>query len=222
VSAAPVLIVAPHALDEVLGCGGAIALHAAAGRPVHVLVLCGDDSGHDGKRRDAAVQAMALLGAQPPRFCGFPENRSDTVPLTDIVSVIERTTGELRPSTVYVSNGSNLNIDHQIAFRAAATALRPLPGSPVAEFYGYEIPSSTDWAPAGFGEAFRPTHFVEITHVLERKLKALEIYSFDMRAEPHARSPASVENLARARGASIGVFTAEAFTVLRTIVRSIG
>jgi LmbE family N-acetylglucosaminyl deacetylase len=221
VNAAPVLVIAPHALDEVLGCGGAIALHVAAGRQVHVLVLCGDGTGHDGKRRDAATQAMALLGAQPPRFAGFPENRSDAVPLTDIVSVIEHMVGELRPSTVYVSNGSNLNVDHQTAFRAAATALRPLPEGPVAEFYGYEIPSSTDWAPVGFGETFRPAHFLEITGVLDRKLKALELYAFDMRAEPHARSLASVENLARARGASIGVSAAEAFTVLRTIARSV-
>jgi LmbE family N-acetylglucosaminyl deacetylase len=52
VDSAPVLVIAPHGLDEVLGCGGTIARHAAAGRKVHVLILCGDGTGHDGKRRD--------------------------------------------------------------------------------------------------------------------------------------------------------------------------
>lgn len=218
-SGAPALVIAPHALDEVLGCGGTMALHAAAGRKVHVLVLCGDGTGLDGKRREAAGQAAAILGSEPPRFAGFPENRSDTIPLGSVVGVIERAVNELKPATVYVSHSGNLNIDHQTAFRATATALRPMPGGPVAEFYAYEIASSTDWAPPGFGEAFLPNHFVEITATLEKKRKALEIYAFDMRPEPHARSITALENLARARGASVGMAAAEAFRVLRSLRR---
>ena len=173
----PVLVVAPHALDEVLGCGGAIALAAAAGRTVHILVLCGDGSDHDGRRREAAGRAAKLLGAEPPGFAGFPENASDTVPLGKVVEVIERVVGELRPETVYVAHGGNLNVDHQTAFRATATALRPVPASPVAEFFAYEIASSTDWAPPGFGAPFVPNRFVDIERVLERKLAALEVYA---------------------------------------------
>lgn len=216
----PVLVIAPHALDEVLGCGGAMARAADAGRKVYVLVLSGDGQGVDGKRREAAGKAAALLGAEPPRFAGFPENKSDTVPLGDLVSVIEKAVNELRPSTVYVSHGGNLNIDHQTTFRAAATALRPVPGSPVAEFLAYEIASSTDWAPPGFGESFRPTYFVDIGNALARKIQALELYAFDMRPEPHARSIKALENLARARGATAGFAAAEAFAVLRMIRRA--
>lgn len=104
-SGAPVLVIAPHALDEVLGCGGVMALAADAGRKVYVLVLSGDGTGLDGKRRDAAGKAATLLGAEPPRFVGFPENKSDTVSLGDVVAVVEKTVQDLRPSTVYVSHG---------------------------------------------------------------------------------------------------------------------
>jgi LmbE family N-acetylglucosaminyl deacetylase len=217
---APVLVIAPHALDEVLGCGGTIALEASAGRKIDILVLFGDGTGLDGQRRGAAKQAAVLLGAAQPRFAGFPENRGDTVPLGNVVDIIEKAVSEIRPSTVYVSHGGNLNIDHQIAFKATATALRPVPGRQVAEFFSYEIASSTDWAPAGFGETFRPTRFIEISSVLDRKLKALELYSFDMRPEPHARSIKALETLARSRGASVGVLAAEAFVVLRTVRRT--
>lgn len=215
-----VLVITPHALDEVLGCGGTIALHAKAGAKVNILCLCGDGSGKDGKRRAAAAEAAALLGAQPPRFAGFPENETDTVPLSRIVQTIESAVAELRPRIVYVSHGGNLNIDHQNSFRATATALRPTPSNSVAEFYGYEIPSSTDWAPPGFSTTFVPAHFVEITSVLNHKRAALDLYDFDMRAEPHARSIAAVLNLARARGASVGVPAAEAFCLLRRLVRN--
>ncbi len=219
-SAPTVLVIAAHALDEVLGCGGTMALHAAAGSSVHVLVLCGDGSGHDAKRRGAATKASASLGAQPPQFVGLPENRSDTVALSDVVGAVERAIRNLKPGIVYVTHGGNLHVDHQTAYRAAATALRPVPGSPVSKFYAYEIASSTDWAPPGFGEPFRPSHFVEITSVLDLKLKALEIYGFDMRPEPHARSIRALENLARARGATAGVAAAEAFATLRIIQRA--
>lgn len=215
----PVLVVAPHGLDEVLGCGGTIALAAAGGHDVHILVLCGDGTGHDGKRRAAAGQAAALLGAKPPRFAGFPENRSDTVPLSSIIETVEKAVAETQAATVYVSHRGNLNIDHQTAFRAVATAVRPVPNSTIEEFYSYEIASSTDWATPGLGFTFRPNRFVEITTTLAKKLKALELYSFDMRPQPHARSITALENLARLRGASIGVQAAEAFAIERVIVR---
>ena len=214
-----VLVIAPHALDELLGCGGTIARHSEAGRKVHILVLSGNGEGVDGKRREAAVKAATLLGCEPPRFAGFPENRTDTISLGEVVSVIEKAVSELRPSTVYVSHGGNLNIDHQTAFRAAATALRPVPGHPVVEFLAYEIASSTDWAPAGFGDAFRPNCFIDISNALERKMRALEFYAFDMRPAPHARSIEALENLARARGATVGVAAAEAFAVVRVVDR---
>lgn len=218
--AAPsILVVAPHALDEVLGCGGTMLGHAAAGCRVQTLVLCGDGTGHDGKRRAAAAQTAAILGSEPPRFAGFPENRSDTVPIGDVIAAIEQSVAELRPATVYVRPGGNLNIDHQTAFRAAATALRPMPGAAATGFCAYEIASSTDWAPPGFGDVFRPNHFVEITAMMERKRQALEAYAFDMRGEPHARSIAALEFLARVRGASVGVVAAEAFAVLPQLQR---
>jgi LmbE family N-acetylglucosaminyl deacetylase len=222
VTASTILIVAPHALDEVLGCGGTIALQAASGARVCILVLCGDGKNDlDANRRIAAGKAAALLGAEPPRFAGFPENQSDTVPLGRIVDSIERTVTELKPSTVYVSHGGNLNIDHQMAFRATATALRPVPGSSVTELFSYEIASSTDWAPPGMGDMFRPNRFVDIASVLPLKLEAIGLYAFDMRDEPHARSMKSLENLAYARGATVGIAAAEAFGVMRTIVRSV-
>lgn len=213
-----VLIVAPHGLDEVLGCGGTMARLAASGRRVEVLVLFGDGTGGDAAIRAAGPRAAAILGTSPPRHAGFPENRSDTLPLLEVVVAVERAVAEIRPDEVYVSHGGNLNIDHQTAFRAVVTALRPVPGAPVKRLLSYEIPSSTDWAPPGFGDPFRPTRFVGIAAELEHKLAALDIYGPVTRPWPHARSRAAVEALARSRGASVGLEAAEGFVILREIV----
>jgi LmbE family N-acetylglucosaminyl deacetylase len=220
VPTAPVLIIAPHALDEVLGCGGTVALAADAGVPVHVLVLFGDGTGHDAKRRIAAAAAARILGIGDVQFAGFPENRSDTIPLSDVVTAVEKALAAIKPGTVYVVHGGNLHVDHQTAFKATVTAVRPVPGQPVTSLYGYEVPSSTDWAPSGVGEPFLPVRYVDISRALERKRKALEAYGFELRPVPHARSLDAVLNVAAGRGATVGLAAAEAFTVLREIVLS--
>ena len=212
-----VLVIAPHGLDEALGCGGTMARHADEGDKVHILILCGDGSGRDAARRVAATKAAHILGAKSPQFSGFPENRSDTVPLLEIVGAIEKCAAEVKPEIVYVTHGGNLNADHQTAFRAAATALRPVPASSVGAIYAYEILSSTDWAPNGFGEPFRPNRFVDISAQLERKIEALEAYGDEMRPAPHARSLENAKRLVALRGASVGVIAAEAFDSVREI-----
>lgn len=212
-----VLVVAPHALDEALGCGGTMARHADEGDTVHTLVLFGDGTGRDAQRRINALAAAKILGSNAPRFAGFPENRSDTIPLVDIVGAIERCVSEIKPQTVYVSHGGNLNIDHQISFKATVTALRPVPGLPVREIFTYEVLSSTDWAPVGFGKYFDPVRFVDVCAQIDRKIEALKAYGDEMRPSPHARSLEAVTALSKIRGGTAGFEAGEGFAVLRTI-----
>jgi len=215
---ANVLVIAPHAMDEVLGCGGTVARHAQEGRRVDTLVLFGDGSGRDAERRVAAAQAAALLGTNAPRYVGLPENRGDTVPLVEVIGAVERAIVDCRPEIVYLPHGGSLHIDHQITFRAAVTAIRAVPGQSVRALYAYEILSSTEWAPRSLGEPFSPTRFIDIEHTLECKLRALDCYGTELRPAPHARSRESVTALARSRGYSVGMAAAEAFLVLRELV----
>ncbi len=212
-----VLVISPHALDEVLGCAGSMTVHAAKGDRVEVLILFGDGTGRDAPRRVAADGAARLLGVRPPRFAGFPENRSDTIPLVEIIGAVERCVAEVKPELVYVPFGGSLNVDHCTTFRSAMTALRPLPDADVKAIYAYEILSSTEWAPSGLSEAFRPARFVDISAELDRKLKAVEAYRAEMRPMPHARSLDAVRVLAQRRGFTVGFAAAEAFEIARDI-----
>lgn len=213
-----VLVICPHAMDEALGCGGTMALHAEAGDRVATLVLFGDGSGMDGTRRVAAPAAAAVLGAAPPRFVGLPENRSDTLPLIEVIGAVERAVAELEPTIVYLPHGGNLNIDHQTAFRAAMTAIRPVPRHPVRAIYSYEVLSSTEWAPPTSGQPFLPIRFVDITRTLADKLRALDCYAAEIRPAPHSRSVEGARALAQHRGYCVGVEAAEAFGIVRQLV----
>jgi len=213
-----ILVVAPHALDEALGVGGTMARHAKAGDAVETLVLFGDGTGTDEPRRLAAVRAAGVLGTRPPRFAGFVENNSDQTPLAGLVAAVESAVRQHHPQTIYVPWGGGLHNDHRVAFQAAATASRALPGSSVEAVYAYEILSSSEWST---GPAFRPVRFVEIGTTLEAKIAAIACYASDLKAAPHARSLDACRALALLRGAAVGCSAAEAFETVRDLVREV-
>ena len=224
-----VLVVAAHPDDEILGCGGALARHAAGGDTVHVLIVAEGATSRDARRdpegrepeltalRASASRAASVIGAEEPRLLGLPDNRLDALPLLDVIKPIEAVVEAVAPEIVYTHHGGDLNVDHRIVHQAVVTACRPLPGSPVRAIYAFETVSSTEWQSAG--DAFRPQRSVDIEPFLRLKLQALEAYKAEMRPFPHARSFEAVEALARVRGAAAGLKAAECFVIVREIVR---
>lgn len=225
------LVVAAHPDDEVLGCGGAIAKFSSEGIAVHVALLADgvgarrnadlatDDPEHVA-RRTAARAAAKILGASSVTFGDFPDNRMDLVPTLDVARNIEALVERHTPEFVLTHHAGDLNVDHQAVHRAVLTACRPQPGHSVKTLLFFEIPSSTEWQPAGSGATFAPTWFIDISAQLGTRRRALETYASEMRAWPHARSYEAVEHLARWRGASVGVAAAEAFMLGRRIDRA--
>ena len=224
-----VLVVAAHPDDEILGCGGVLASHAAKGDTVHVLIVAEGATARDARRgpegrepeltalRASASRAASVIGAEEPRLLGLPDNRLDTLPLLDVIKPIEAVVEAVAPEIVYTHHGGDLNVDHRIVHQAVVTACRPLPRSPVRAIYAFETVSSTEWQSAG--DAFRPQRWVDIEPFLRLKLQALEAYKAEMRPFPHARSFEAVEALARVRGAAAGLMAAECFMVVREVVR---
>ena len=215
-----VLVVAAHADDEALGCGATIAKHAAQGHDVHILFMADGVSSRKSTkglkgRQEAARKACAAVGAKPPAFLKFPDNKMDSVPLLDIVQAIEKHIAKIRPSVIYTHHHGDLNIDHRITQKAVMTACRPLAGSTVNEIYGFEILSSTEWALPHTDTAFLPQHFVDVSRHMDVKMKAIKAYDMEMRPAPHSRSAEVIRALATYRGAQAGFMAAEGFTVLR-------
>lgn len=222
-----VLVVAAHPDDEVLGCGGTLAKHAAYGDDVFVLIL-GDgvtsrgvvDSEVDEltmERRHNARQAAKTLRIQGPEFQSYPDNQMDSVALLDIVKDIEAMIDRVAPEIVYTHNASDVNIDHRVVHDAVITAVRPQPGQCVKKLLFFEVPSSTEWRPGKSMAAFSPDFFVDISEFVEQKLKALSCYQNEMREFPHPRSVEACLHLTKWRGATVGVQAAEAFEVGRII-----
>lgn len=227
--AGPVLVIAAHPDDEVLGCGGTMRRLANAGRQVQIAILGeGITSRYDRRveadpalveaLHDRCRQVAAHLGARHVSLHSLPDNRMDSVPLLDVVKLIEGVLARVKPSVVFVQHGGDLNVDHAVVFRATMTATRPMAGEPVRQLYAYEVGSSTEWAFHQFQPPFHPNLFVDIGATLETKIEAMAIYESEAREFPHPRSPEALRAQAQRRGAAVGVQAAEAFTLVRGIV----
>jgi LmbE family N-acetylglucosaminyl deacetylase len=225
----PILVIAAHPDDEVLGCGGTIARYAQAGREVRTLIL-GEGLTSRSRERDrnqyagelsrlaeAAQRANEILGVRSLTLKSFPDNRMDSLDRLEIIQEIEEFVRESRGGVVYTHHRGDLNVDHQIVHEAVVTACRPIPDQPVTKLCFFEVPSSTEWQVPALPTPFVPNYFVEITDTLALKLEALRAYHSEIRPWPHARSIEAVEHLARWRGATVGVCAAEAFVLGREV-----
>ena len=220
-----VLVVAAHPDDEVLGCGATIARHVNNGDHVSILIV-GEGSAsrdnHDSEYIEAlkqsAQEASAILGVRSLYFGGLSDNRMDAYDRLTVIKLIEKYIQDICPSIVYTHHVGDVNIDHQVVHHSVVTACRPLPGFCVRRLLFFEVSSSTEWQVFGSGVPFHPNYYVDATNTVEKKMRALEKYSDEMRDWPHARSYSAVEHLMRARGASVGLEAAEAFVLGRKIL----
>ena len=219
-----VLVVAAHADDEALGCGGTIAKHARAGDRVSVLFMTNGvsarveefDSTKVSARAEAASKAAKVLGVYNIIQLDFPDNQMDSIALLDVVQAIEKHVKAIAPNIIYTHFGFDLNCDHRITHQAVMTACRPQKNCSVKEIYCFEVLSSTEWQ-SKLAPQFLPDLIVDISDTWEAKLKALSCYEDELRPFPHSRSTETVAALATYRGATHGITRAEAFFIERQI-----
>ncbi|WP_165725368.1 PIG-L family deacetylase [Pseudoalteromonas sp. SA25] len=220
-----VLVVVAHPDDEVLGCGGVIARHTSQGDKVVLCCMTNGVSARENhheellKRQLAQKSASIELGLFDVINFNFPDNQLDSVPLLTIVKSIETVMSKYRPTIIYTHFSGDLNIDHSITNRAVLTASRPQKGNTVNEIYSFEVLSSTEWYPNS-SQIFSPQMVVDITHVYEKKVRALNCYELELRPFPHSRSYECIHALATLRGATHGFKFAEAFMVERILVNT--
>ena len=163
VHAVRVLAVGAHPDDAELGCGATLAKHAAAGSDVFILVLGtgalsrpGTGAADVAELKVQCEESAKILGAQV-QVLAFPDQQFDTVPLLEIIRVIEEVVRTTRPDVVYTHHAGDLNVDHRLTALAVRTACRPA-GMPAPDIYAFEVASSTEW-----GEDFRASMFVDVT-----------------------------------------------------------
>jgi LmbE family N-acetylglucosaminyl deacetylase len=215
-----VLAIVAHPDDEVLGCGGTLALHADAGDRVTVLIACEGESLRYGaagvNQAEHIREAARELGVGDVRHLAFPDQRLDTLNLVELITPLEKAIADVRPAVVYCQYGGDINRDHHMLFQAALVAARPIESSRRA-VYAFETASSTEWA---FPRTFVPDTWVDVSKTLERKLRAMACYKSEVREYPHPRSLESLRHRAAYWGNQVCVPAAEVFMTVHRVIRN--
>ncbi|OKH38058.1 PIG-L domain-containing protein [[Phormidium ambiguum] IAM M-71] len=218
-----IMIIAPHADDEVLGVGGTMARFAAEGAEVYVVIATKGYPPHYSEElsttvREQALVANRLLGVKETQFLGLPAANLDCIPFRDINHKLVEAIRKIQPETLYIPFNGDLHIDHQRIFLSALVAARPNCINAPRKIYAYETLSETNWNAPYLTPNFVPNIFVDISDYLPMKIEAMQIYASQIKPFPHERSPEALKALATIRGSTIGRFAAEAFVLVREII----
>ncbi|WP_313126499.1 PIG-L deacetylase family protein [Proteiniclasticum ruminis] len=218
-----VLVVAPHADDEVLGVGGTIAKYIDEGNEVYVCVMT---TGHPSmfpqevldKLRNEAIESHKFLGVNQTYFSDLPAVMLSEVPKHEVNKRINGVIDEVQPDVVFIPHFGDMHLDHYIVSQAAMVGVRPIKNHRILEVYSYETLSETEWNIPHVTNAFIPNTYIDITSYLYKKKIAMEYFTTQLTEFPHPRSIEAIESLAKLRGSTIGVKAAEAFCLVRRII----
>lgn len=218
-----ILVVAPHADDESLGCGATLLRHIANGDEVHWLLVTGmsRDSGFSEQqifvRNNEISKVHKLYGFIQKHELFLPPAALDTLPKGQIVSAISSVIKEVEPEIVYTVYRNDAHSDHEIVYDALMSATKTFRYPFVKRVLAYETISETDFGMKPEDGGFRPNVFNNIEGYLEKKLEILAVFESEMGEFPFPRSNKAIAALAYLRGVQASCEAAEAFMLLKEI-----
>ena len=138
--AGPLLVIAPHADDETLGCGGLILREQQAGRRVHIVFLTDGSHSHPSHptltptalaklRQAEAVAAAACLGVPADKltFVDLPDGKLPSLAAVErerAVNDISALLCQLQPTVTLVAYRRDGSSEHEAAFPLVTAALK--------------------------------------------------------------------------------------------------
>jgi LmbE family N-acetylglucosaminyl deacetylase len=218
-----VLVVAPHADDEILGVGGTIAKYIHEGHNVYIcIVTCGHSSMFPqdmlDKLRCEVKDSHRYLGIKETFFLELPAVLLSEIPKHEINKKITNVIDNIKPDVVFIPHFGDIHLDHYIVSQSTMVGVRPIKQHKILEVYSYETLSETEWNTTHISNVFIPNTYVDISHYIEIKVKAMSYFTTQLTEFPHPRSLEIIESLAKLRGSTIGVRAAEAFCLIRRII----
>lgn len=221
-----ILVVAPHADDEVLGCGGTIAKCRDQGGNVFVLILGQAPLSKYSEEQQLqplkeALEANKKLGVTQTYFGRFDALFFETMPQFKISEKIASIVFKHDIDTLFIPHIGDIHKDHTTTHLASLVAARPIDGCPVKRIFSYETLSETEWSPYRTGDIFCPNVFVDISGHIEKKIAAIQCYKSQLKHDYHPRSEFGIRSLANMRGSVVSLKAAEAFQLIRNIYTEI-
>ena len=217
-----VLVIAPHADDEIIGVGGTIIKHIKNGDRVYVCIVTKGAKPLFSEEtvntiRCETIECHTKIGIEKTYYLEFPSVMLESVNRYELNNRISDVIREICPNEVYIPHIGDMQKDHQMVTEAAMVGLRPKYKHRIERIYAYETLSETGWNIPNVQNEFIPNVYVDISNEMQEKLKAMECYASQLGTFPEARSLEAIEALAKFRGATANINRAEAFSLIREI-----
>ena len=224
------LVIAPHADDEVLGCYGLIKKIKENGGKVFVQILSmGGYKKIEGtkitkeqwKTEFEQVSNTMNIDGFDIAFFDDEIKHIDTMPQQNLIEIIESKSklsiSKLKPSIVAIPTVFSTHQDHVRTYQVAISALRPHPQKTShmpTMVISYESPEYYFWSASSEFGRFFPNFYLNLDEKdVKNKIDTLNLYQTQMREGQRGKD--SLTALSRIRGNEIGLDYAEAFHVHR-------
>lgn len=205
-----ILILAPHTDDGEFGCGGSMSKWVDEGKEVYYVAFSSArKSVPPGMPKDIlekeVKEATQVLGVPPDNLIlfNYPVREFPTY-RQKILEDMVRLENELKPELVLLPSTNDTHQDHQTISQEGFRAFKKI------SIVGYEMPYNN--------LSFSTNLFVVLEEKqVSKKIEALKCYK--SQATKTYATPDFIMSLARVRGTQIGVKYAEAFEVIRWVIR---
>lgn len=205
-----ICFVAAHTDDVEIGCGGSVVKFIKEGNDIYYIALSiAEDSLPEGLPKDIllteAKLATKILGIKAENLFiyrypvrKFPQFRQE------ILEQLVRLNKKINPDLVFLPSIYDTHQDHHVI---ATEGFRAFKASTIL---GYEIPSNNI--------TFEATAFIPLEKsYVEKKIKAIKCYKSQQLRKPS--NPERIKSLAQVRGNQIRIDYAEAFNLVRWIMK---
>jgi LmbE family N-acetylglucosaminyl deacetylase len=221
-----VLVIAPHPDDETLGCGGTLLVLKEKRYSINWLVTTSisEEMGYSRDKvnnRKKEIEIVAKeYGFDNTINLDIPTARVDEISKGVLVKKISDVFMLIKPGIILLPFYNDVHTDHKCIAEAVISCTKWFRHPFIEKVLCYETISETDFNINSTVKRFEPNVFVDISKHLETKIKIMKTYAGEMSDFPFPRSEKAIRSLAFLRGAQCGAEAAEAFELLRAIIKS--
>jgi LmbE family N-acetylglucosaminyl deacetylase len=213
-----ILVMAPHADDEVLGCGGV--LNKFKSKKIYWMLLTQirfANKQYNKKlinQKNLEIEKIAKkIGVKKLFKLGFEATKLNNKDLPNLIDSISTILKKIKPDTIFAPYLHDAHSDHFFTTYALNHILKSFRYDFVERCYLYETLSETNLSFVK-NKKFKPNVYFDISNNINSKIELLKIYKSEIKKHPFPRSQQSVKSLALLRGSESNYKYAEAFQLI--------
>lgn len=218
-----ILIVSPHPDDETLGAGGSLLKFVEQGHIIYWLNITDmkKEYGYSEKniicRKEEIEKVKELYKIKELFNLQMEPANLEKINNRELIQKISEIINNIKPQMLILPYKNDIHSDHKIVFNAVYASSKSFRYPFIESVLCMEILSETDYALPE--EAFSPNLYIDISEYIEKKIEIIKVYKSEMGVPPFPRSEENIKSLARYRGSSCGTYYAEAFKLLKGIIK---